>query len=130
MATGIASPARENGNGGFLLATKDQHIRELLGVALGEGDSNNPFQDLGLGEEMIFDIADSGTFNAVADRITRIFQRFEEDEFAQLQDREDNLSVDEISEGEFEMHVFFINLETGEADELGVIGNASGVSVS
>lgn len=130
MAAGISSPARANGNGGLLIVTKDQHIRSLVGVALGEGDSNNPFQDLGLGEEMIFDIADPGSFNAVADKITRIFQGFEESELAQLQDREDNLSVEELSEGEFNMKVFFVNLQTGQADELGVVGNASGVSVS
>jgi hypothetical protein len=129
MGTGINTVTRASKRGGFLQATKKDHIMGLISTALGTGDSDNPFQDLGLGEKMIFDPVDYTTFVPVKDRIREIFQNFETEELAALQERPDNLQIIETTEGEVAMTVYYVDLETDEKDEMSIVGNPSGIRV-
>ncbi len=133
MGTGISTEFVRSGHGGFKQDKDNDHIRGLLGAALGPGDSDNPFQDLGLGEDMIFDPADSTTFNDVRDRIKEIFEDFERAELATLQKRQDNLKVtfDKTAPegGSYGMIVYAVNLETDSPFEMTVLGGPGGIRV-
>lgn len=128
MATGISIPARANKRGGFARSVGSVNVRKLLATALGNNDSNNPFQELGLGR-IIFDPGDETTFADVTEQIRQIFEGFRIAEIAELQDRSDNLVVEQRGEGEYEMRLYFIDLETGLPGEATVSGGITGLFV-
>lgn len=126
MAGGFSSPMQASSKGRLVLSTGDQHIAELLGVAFGDGESNNPFQELGLGEYMIFDSPNEELFQDVTVKIKEIFDSFEVAEIAKLQEREDNLSIEPgVGEGAWEMRVYFINLERNAPGTFKLLGGHS-----
>lgn len=133
MGTGISTRFVGSGRGGFKQDKNNDHIRGLLATALGPGESGNPFQDLGLGEDMIFDPADSTTFNDVRDRIKEIFEDFERAELATLQQRQDNLKVTFDSTapegGSYGMIVYAVNMETDSPFDMTVLGGPGGLRV-
>lgn len=133
MTQGISVTLKGSGRGGLKQDKDNDHIRGLLSVALGEGESDNPFQDLGLGEDMIFDPADPATFTSVRDRIKEIFDDFERAELAKLQARPDNLKVtfDKTAPegGAYGMIVYAVNLETDSPFEMTVFSAPGGFSV-
>lgn len=130
MGTGIAQVWKGNKKGGLAMATGPEHIRGLLEIALGSGDSANPFQDLGLGERMIFEPLDYSTFAPVQDRIREIFAGFESEDLATLSKRSDNLRIYETAEGQAAIQVFMVDLETDDEYALSVSGNVNGLSVT
>lgn len=129
MGQGIASVWTASGRGGLKIAKNAFHIAGLLNTALGSGDSANPFQNLGLGERMIFEPLNETTFTPTKDRIKEIFADFEEQELSSLQKRPDNLLVITTTEGEAAMLVHAIDLETSDNFTLSVIGRQGGFSV-
>lgn len=133
MGTGISTKLVGSGRGGFKMAVDNDHIRGLLGAALGPGESDNPFQNLGLGEDMVFDPADATTFTSVRDRIREIFEDFEAAELAKLQERPDNLRVvfDKTAPegGTYGMIVYAVNLETDSPFDMTVLGGVGGIQV-
>lgn len=129
MATGIAIPARPNRRGGFARSVGSNNVKKLLAIALGNNDSDNAFQELGL-RGVIFDPGDETTFADVAEQIRRIFEGFRLAEIAVLQDRSDNLVVEQRGEGEYEMRLYFIDLETGLPGEATVSGGITGLFVA
>lgn len=132
MGKGIDTEFRRSGRGGFRIAKDNAHIMGLLSTALGNCQSANPFQQLGLGEDMIFDPADPTTFGKVRDKIEEIFQDFERNELAKLQARSDNLKVvplDMDEGGKYGMLVYAVNLETDAPFQMTVVGGAQGVRV-
>jgi len=134
MGYGIDTVFSGSGRGGFKMAKDNDHIRGLLSTALGSGESFNPFQDEGLGEDMIFDPVDPTTFVAVRDRIREIFSDFEKAELAKLQERPDNLKVvydgTAPDGGSYGMIVYAVNLETDSAFSLNVVGGVGGFQIS
>lgn len=130
MGTGIHPSYKDNGRGGFLLAQGGEHIRGLFAVALGSGDSANPFQDEGLGEWFIFDPMNLSTFAPIQDKIRDIAEGFEAEELMSLQKRPDNLKIIETAQGEAAIAVYLIDLETDSPYTLGVTGSKSGLIVS
>lgn len=131
MAKGFSIPFRANHKGRVVLSDGDTHLAELLGIAFGSGDSNNPFQELGLGEDMVFENATEELFNNIAVKIRTIFENFEDEELAKLQDRTDNLEMKVGSEeGTWEMVVYYINLERDAPGTFKVFGGrAEGITV-
>ena len=133
MGTGISTSLKGSGRGGFKQDKDNDHIRGLSSTALGQGESDNPFQDLGLGEDMIFDPADPSTFTSVRDRVREIFDDFERAELAKLQVRPDNLKVtfDKTASegGSYGMVVYAINLETDSPFEMTIFGGSGGFQV-
>ena len=130
MAKGWSIPMRANKRGGVQTSVGNRHVRDLLYNALKNADSDNPFQELGLGEDMIFDIADATTFNSITEKVGRIFDDFKDEELAILQERADNLRVvpdETTSGGSWILNVYFVNLETDQPGTLRVLGNESGI---
>lgn len=127
MGKGIATVISASKRGGFRIATSDEHIFGLFLVALGSGDSANPFQELGLGERMIFNPLDMSTFAPVQDRIRDIFDDFSNQELASLQERPDNLKIVETDEAEAAILVYAVNLESGSSFSMSVTGTSNGL---
>lgn len=130
MGKGIATVVSASKKGGFKLSVGSNHIMGLLQAAMGSGDSSNPFQDLGLGEDMIFDLLDMSTFAPVQDRIRDIFEDFEANELASLQKRPDNLKIVETSEGEAAILVYAVDLESDSEFAVAVTGTANGLMIN
>jgi len=130
MGKGIATIIGASKRGGFRMATGPAFIFGLLQTALGTGDSANPFQDLCLGEKMIFDPLNMSTFAPVQDRIRDIFDDFTAQELASLQERPDNLQIVETAEAEAGILVYAIDLESGSPFSMSVTGTAGGLVVT
>lgn len=130
MSTGIDPVWRANKKGGLRLVKNNDHIGSLLQVALNSGDSENPFQILGLGEWMIFDLLNLSTFAPVQDRIREIFDDFEDNELAALDNSDKNLQIIETGEAEAGIQINYINLETGIKSNLVVKTGPSGFVVA
>jgi hypothetical protein len=130
MSGGINPVWKASKRGGARLAKNDIHIGTLLQVALGSGDSENPFQELGLGEKMIFDLLDLSTFAPIQDRVKEIFEDFEDNELAALDDTGTNLQIIETRQAEAGMQIDYVNLETGRKSSLVVAGSSNGLIVS
>lgn len=128
MAVGLALPWRANKRGGLFRSKSDETVKKLLAVALGNNDSNNPFQQLGT-DDIIFSPGDETVFGVSRARIEEIFEGFEEQEIAALQRRDDNLAVTQTAEGEFQMNLFFVNLETDLPGEATVSVGSTGLFV-
>jgi len=130
MPTGLSAPLKADKQGRMKLTSSDEHLRELLGIALGQGQSDNPFQDPGVNpEDIIFDLDDPSTFTIITDRIQRAFDEFEAEELATLDEKSDNLVIRQRTESGFKIAVFYVNLETGQPNELGVVVGDQGVRV-
>lgn len=127
MAQGFSVPMRADNKGRVILPSGDQHLAELFAVAFGSGDSDNPFQEPGLGEYMIFENATEELFQDITVKVREIFGAFEDEELAKLQDRENNLTIGVgAEEGTWEMLVYFINLERDAPGTFKVFGGRAG----
>jgi hypothetical protein len=109
-ASGFDFPVRPSGAGGFELVEGEVYVDHLVLIALGSGESDNPFQDLGMNEDIIFEIGtDPRIKAAVASRVRSAFAILERDNLARLH----SLAYDEVTEnGDFVVHIDYINLET------------------
>ena len=114
MAKGIKLPL-ETKNGRLVMLGGDGYIEQLIFAALGSGDSDNPFQDLGLGEFMIFDINDQITEGEIRKRVEAAFETLDRDQLARLE----NLTFQTEAE-EKRMLLGYRNLETGKREDLEV----------
>lgn len=118
MAQGIKVPL-ETENGRLKLISRDAYIQQMLFVALGEGESDNPFQDPGMGEFMIFDINDELTEGEIKARIVAIFESFEADQLAKLDNPEIDLVFSEEGQEKL-LDLTYINMETQERVDIEV----------
>lgn len=114
MAKGIKLPTSAK-NGRLELLGGDAYIEQLIAVALSDGESDNPFQDIGLGEFMIFDINDPLPDGVIRERVRAAFATLEHDQLAKLERVEFTTSGAEKM-----MAIWYKNLETGRRDELEV----------
>lgn len=118
MARGLELPIKIS-NGRMVKKSGDDYIKQLIMTALRSGDSENPFQDLGLGGFMIFGIQNGGTQAQIKEKIIPIFNSLEEDQLARL----DNPSKDiqfEVDGTDLKMTINYRNMETQERDEIEV----------
>lgn len=88
-------------------------------LAFGEGESDNPFQDLGLGEFMIFGINDAESEGEIRPRAERMFESFERDQLARLENPADDIEFFQARGDKF-MVVRYRDLETQERVEIEV----------
>lgn len=114
MATGIKLPT-EVVNGRLKTIGGDNYIRQLIETAMGDSESENPFQDIGLGETMIFDINDELTESKIERRVADIFISLETDQLARLE----SISFDRDG-STLKMFVSYEDLETGSRAEIEV----------
>lgn len=122
MARGIKSPI-ETKNGRMVLLGEDDYIEQLVFTGLGDGDSENPFQDVGLGEFMIFAINNDQTDGEIRERIVAVFAELEADQLARLEDPSTSIIFkDDTGETgqERSAEIEYINMETQERRSLEV----------
>lgn len=78
MPKGLAMPVGVGQDGGMRLAEGDDNDAKIIKLALGSDDNENAFQqNIGLGDGMVFDIADPTTRPRVTRRLIEVFRRFE-----------------------------------------------------
>lgn len=111
---GIALPFQADGRGRLVTIDRDAELSKIINMQLQNMESNNPFQDLGLGEEMIFAVDNDDLQSDLRRRINEIFRQL------QLQDRarlEKPPVFSLTAEGELEVAISYIDLETNKIDE-------------
>lgn len=115
MATGIKVPLRAI-NGRLEKLGGDAYIEQLIMTGLGDCQSENPFQDIGLGEFMIFGINDDRSTSDIRTRIAQVFALLEADQLAKLE----RLTFEEEDGHEKKAHLTYVNIETQERHEIEV----------
>jgi len=115
MARGIQIPLKTS-NGRLVKLGGDAYIKQLIFTGLGSGESENPFQDLGLGEFMIFDMNDEVSVSEIRTRVIYVFAALEADQLAKLE----SLKFDNEPGHERRAHLTYTNIETQERNELEV----------
>jgi hypothetical protein len=103
-----------NPGGGAALVSGDENDFKAIRAALGSDDNENAFQQgIGLGDGMIFDIADVTTRNVIERRIVDIFRRFEAQKRYML--RTNTIGWQEDSENQqFILSFQYLNIESDE----------------
>lgn len=122
MAQGIKLPAQIK-NGRLVTISGDDYIQQLVETGLTGGESTNPFQDVGLGEWMIFDINDKMTHGKIRRRVIMIFASLEADQLARLDDPAEHVAFRKDTGEESStlwLDIQYTNLETQERRELSV----------
>lgn len=118
MAQGISVPLKTK-NGRLQLLSGDDYIDMLVRIALGDNQSDNPFQDIGLGaEQWIFGINDGMAEGEIKRAVVAVFESLERDQLAKIQERD--ISFDRSEEGVLKMDLTYTNIETQERVELEV----------
>jgi hypothetical protein len=114
-ATGISLPTRVE-NGRWKLKSGDPYVEQLIGTSFGSGDSDNPFQDIGLGEFMIFEVNADAVEGEIKRRAQAGFRSLERDQLARLSRGSRPLRF--TQDGAVKrMFVEYENLENGERRE-------------
>lgn len=121
MAQGIAVPVKVE-NGRMQLAKGRDYIRQLIFIALAGNDSENPWQDIGLGD-YVFGINDARTDGQIRHDIVTIFSILERDQLAKLENPDEDLifSSDNGPLGvEKRITLLYTDMETQERVEIDV----------
>lgn len=116
FAGGIAVPVKASADGGFKMATGDDYILQLITVAVGDNDSDNPFQDEVLGNNAVFQNVSDQSWRAIQRRgVQQLFNQLERAGLAKLK------SVafsDGEKPGQHQMQIMFLSLETNTPQEV------------
>lgn len=114
MAKGLAVPIRLSSGGGMLVEEGDAHARKIIQLGLGDGDSDNPFQqNENLGLDMIFDLADPISRPRIVVKLKQIFAKWEELKRFKLRENTLRWTKGEV-QGEEVLEFKYINLESDE----------------
>lgn len=113
-ARGIQVPMQAV-NGRLKMIGGEEYVEQLVLAAIGTPYSENPFQDVGLSEFMIFDVNDELVEGEIRSRIKERFQSLEDDQLARLE----SLKF-ETDGAEKRALLVYTNLETGNRRELEV----------
>ncbi len=111
MGLGLAIPVGVNQGGGAQLEPDPQHLRTVLRLALSPGDDDNPFQNLGLDERIIFSINDPATRGVARNIIQKILQKFSD---RLVLDPSSAVEFRQIKEGRLDISFRYVNLDTNE----------------
>lgn len=111
MGKGLSIPVGVNQGGGAQLEDDPQHLRTILRLALSPGEDDNPFQNLGLDERIIFSINDPETRGVARNIIQKILQKFN-DRLAL--DPATPIEFSVIEEGRLDISFRYVNLDTNQ----------------
>ena len=112
MATGLKIPVGVNKSGGAAVETDvTKHKKKLLQLAFSIGGDKNPFQTLGIDPTLIFSLKDEFFQSRARAEAERIFASFI-DLMELIPD--DPITFEDITEGEIEMTVKYVDLEVDE----------------
>lgn len=110
MATGLAIPVRPGSSGGAVTVTGSEQLRKVILLAVAAGDDENPFQELGNREDIIFQVNDPSIQGVIRQRIRRILSKFSD---RAALDPSKGIDVYAL-EGEVYADFTVINLETDD----------------
>jgi hypothetical protein len=117
MATGLKIPIGVNSSGGAELVSGDENDSKIIKLALSNDDNENAFQqDIGLGEDMVFDLSDPTTKSKIAVRIQRIFSKFQAEKRYKLL-RNTIKWTDDSETQETTLEFRYLNMESDEVQE-------------
>lgn len=117
MARGIQTPLKTK-NGRLLLLSGDNYIDQLVRFGLGDSQSDNPFQQIGLhGERFIFALNASMSEGEIRTAVMSVFESLERDQLAKVKERDITFVR---KDGDLFMNVTYTNIETQERPELEV----------
>jgi len=111
-ASGLALPFAASGEGGAKVLYGDELILQYVRTYAADCDSDNPFQDLGIGLEAVFQISSDPAWKGqVRRKMRRMFRLYlERTNLATLK----SISFDKTEEGVDTMNVVFISIESNE----------------
>lgn len=118
MARGLEIPIKIS-NGRMIKKSGDDYIKQLVMTALRSGQSENPFQDLGLGGFMIFGLQDGATQAQIREKTISVFESLETDQLARLDSPSKDIQF-EVDDADLKMTIKYRNMETQERDEIEV----------
>jgi len=115
MAKGLAVPVRISKSGGLQTIEGKDELRQILSLALSEGDDTNPFQSLGISRSMIFSIADVNALTILERNMLDILRKFS-DRIGL--DANNPIVFRRTENGEVQAYVRYIDKRTGEPGDL------------
>lgn len=114
MALGFGLPVGVSQSGGAKLEEDPQHLATILHLALQPGQDDNPFQELGLSEAIIFSINDSSAQALARNSIERILSKFAD---RLTLDRSVPITFGRTAEGQLEVSFRYIDLDTNKPED-------------
>lgn len=117
MATGLALPLRCV-NGRAVRSTGEDQLKKIIMLSIADCDSGNPYQDLGIDQALVFSLSDEQTKAYARRRIIDAFKRLEAEGRAEL----NGTPKFTTREGELEVQIKYLNLETNEAQDITLRG--------
>ena len=115
MAEGFSVPVRVNQGGGVKTEVGTDQLDKIIRLAFSAGDDDNPFQDLGISESIIFQVNDPSTHGVLRSRVRAILQKFADR--IQLEPSK-GIQIRENAAGEVNLSFDYIDLETNELRDL------------
>jgi hypothetical protein len=115
MPKGLKVPMSVNVYGGLSTIEGDENDAQVIKLSLLDGENENAFQqDITLGIDMIFDIADPMMRSKVKNRIVRIFDIFESRKRFKLLENTIKWDESRTRQGEMILSFRYLNLESDE----------------
>lgn len=111
-ASGLALPFAASGEGGLAVLYGDEYILQLVRTYAADCDSDNPFQDIGIGLEAVFQLSSDGAWKGqIRRKMQQMFKLYlERTNLAVLKD----VSFAKTEDGVDTMNVVFISVESNE----------------
>lgn len=112
---GIQLPVRASQGGGFRLLSGDDYIAQLIALQAGDGDSENPFLDVGFALTAVFANLSDGAWKAQQQRkITELFARLQRAQLAKLVSTAWSSGP---KPGEYTVLIRYLSIETNSENE-------------
>jgi len=99
-----------------MIDDESEQLGKIIALSLSDCDSINPFIDLGISEENVFDMNDESTRARVMEYIERRFDRFRREGRAQLKSVKPSSERNE--HGESVLNITYIDLKTRAPKDL------------
>lgn len=111
---GLSVPVGVSKSGGAKLNREEDHLNQTLMLAFSEGDDKNPFQNLGINSDVVFQVNDINAQAKIRRRVEQIARKFS----SQIAlDPVTPIIFEHTKEGELELTVKYIDLATNEQRE-------------
>lgn len=112
MPVGLRMPVGVDASGGAALAAGDEQNNKIIKVALSDCDSENAFQDIGLGVWMIYEIDSPEVQARALNIIRRIFRQFRAEQRFKLLER--TIRFVKSTEGETDLEFKYLDIESDQ----------------
>ena len=111
MSTGLKVAVGVNKSGGAATENSVDQLDKIIRLALSAGEDDNPFQNLGLSENLIFSPNDPATRSVVRNQVRSILSKFSD---RMRVDPNFPIIVKQSDENEMELSFKFFDLENNE----------------